>query len=62
MFDPMLLADGRSGLNRRKGSKDSLRPRRRRANRRSQVAAEVMWLEERCLMSVDVSDPRVPER
>lgn len=53
MFQPMLLVDGISGLNRRMGFRKSARRNRRprRDNRFSDVAAEVLRLEERCLMS-----------
>ncbi len=58
MFDPMLQADGLSGLNRRKRSNDSSRPGRRRTNRRYHLAADVLQLEERRLMT---GDPMVPQ-
>jgi hypothetical protein len=53
----MFSSDSLSGLNCRFRSKGSARLRRRRADRRLQVAAEVLRLEERCLMSTDILVP-----
>jgi hypothetical protein len=48
----MFGSNSRSGLNFRFRSKDRARLRRRRVDRRLQVAAEVLLLEERCMLSL----------
>jgi hypothetical protein len=58
VFNAMFFADRRSGSNLRLGSRESAR--RSRANRRLQVAAEVLRLEPRCMLSGGVPIPDNP--
>ncbi len=55
----MFGSNALSGLNLRLGSRDSARLRRRRAERRLLVAAAVLRLEERCMLS-DIAANQIP--
>jgi hypothetical protein len=61
VFKAMFFGDRPSGLNLGLGSKAIARSGRRRAKRRLQVAAEVLRLEARCMLSGGVPIPGNPE-